>query len=241
MIMKNKDNIYNKIINVIKKNRISTTEIADCLGKKGSIEGVCAINTGHFRVGRVFLTYAYNKSNWELHEQIREVEEGSILIVESYDCDNKAIFGDLVSKYLVLYKGVSAIVVNGYMRDAHRLKKENYPIWCKGVTPIGCFNIKNKLSLDSKIIKHWRSQYDGSIAVCDDGGVVVIPKAEINNDLIEKLAFIELQEDIWYHCIDTKKWSTYDTVCLKKYLNTKLLPSELKKRFEIFIEKIDKK
>ncbi|MNU05326.1 hypothetical protein D3C72_2500850 [compost metagenome] len=59
--------------------------------------------------------------------------------------------------------------------------------------------------------------FDGSIAVCDDTGVVIIPKDKHNDEFIERLEFIEEQEDIWFDCIDRKKWSTFDTVCLKKY------------------------
>ena len=62
-----------------------------------------------------------------------------------------------------------------------------------------------------------RALYHGSIAVCDDTGVVVIPKDDHSQRFLEKLEFIEHQEDIWYECIDRKKWSTYDTVCLKRY------------------------
>jgi peptide-methionine (S)-S-oxide reductase len=36
---------------------------------------------------------------------------------------------------------------------------------------------------------------------------------QINEELLSKLEFIELQEDIWYYCIDTLKWSTYKTIC----------------------------
>ena len=28
---------------------------------------------------------------------------------------------------------------------------------------------------------------------------------------------IERQEDVWFDCIDFRKWDTYETVCLKKY------------------------
>lgn len=59
--------------------------------------------------------------------------------------------------------------------------------------------------------------YDGSIAVCDDTGVVIIPKELHTEEFLEKLDFIENQEDIWFECLDHKKWNTYDIVCLKKY------------------------
>ena len=231
-----KNGVAEEIIRKITINRISTTEVADCLGKKGALSGVLPLNEGQFRVGKIFLAYAYNASNWELHEQLQYVNEGDILIVETSNCGERAAFGDLVSKYLTLYKRVAAIVVNGYLRDAHRLVRESYPIWCKGVTPIGYFNKKNDDELDSKIIEAWKETYQGAIAVCDDAGVVIIPPDSVNEEFLEKLDFIELQEDIWYYCVDTKKWTTYDTVCLKKYLDTELLPDELREKFKAFLK-----
>lgn len=228
--------IYEAIIKKIKRNRISTTEVADCLGKTGAIEGIAPINRGHFKVGRVFLAYGYNESNWELHEQLQNVKEKDIVLIETHNCNNKAVFGALVSKYLLLYKGASAVVVNGNMRDANVLIKEKMPIWCKGLTPLGCHNDKNEEPMNIEKLNEIKRKYEGAIAVCDDGGTVIIPKEKINEDFLQKLNFIELQEDIWFYCIDTKKWSTYDTVCLKKYLDTNLLPSELKEKFENFVK-----
>lgn len=233
--------LYYEILRKIDQNRISTTEIADCLGKKGAIQGVHPVNRGHFKVGRAFLAYAYNEGNWELHEQLQQVKEGDIVVIETHNCGERAAFGSLVSKYLLLYKHAAAVVVNGYMRDATRLIKEGYPIWCRGLTPIGCYNQKNDALLDQKVIAAWKQKYEGAMAVCDDGGVVVIPKEKITAEFLEKLDFIELQEDIWAYCVNTKKWSTYDTVCLKKYLKTELLPVELREKFENFVNRISKK
>ncbi|NWP75080.1 RraA family protein, partial [Escherichia coli] len=62
-----------------------------------------------------------------------------------------------------------------------------------------------------------RADYHDSIAVCDDSGVVIIPKAHHNQAFLDKLDWIEEQEDIWFDCIDRRKWSTFETVCLKRY------------------------
>ncbi|NMA48696.1 MAG: RraA family protein [Tissierellia bacterium] len=207
-----------KIIEYIKRNRVSSTQVADTLDKTGAISGLRALNSKKFKVGNVFWVYAYGETNWDVHEQIVNVKEGDIVFVEVFDCNERAIFGDIVAKYLLLYKGAEAIVVNGNLRDVHRLIKEDWPIWCKGTNPIGCFNTKLEKTLDSRIQEEHRNRYDGAIAVCDDTGVVIIPKEKHNKEFLERLEFIEKQEDIWSECIDRYKWSTYDTICLKKYL-----------------------
>ncbi|NEO35144.1 MAG: RraA family protein [Moorea sp. SIOASIH] len=211
--------ITHKVIETIRKNRISTSEVSDCLGKTGAIRGITPLNPGHFSVGAVEFVYAYNQSNWELHEQLRNPDPGKIVVVEAINCEDYGVFGSLVSKFLLLYRQVQGIVVNGLVRDAHTLRKENYPIWSKGVTPLGCFNVKNSEPPPKDILNRLHGIYDGSIAVCDDSGVVIIPKEHINEKLIEKLHWIELQEDAWFHGIDTDGFDTYETVCLKRYLD----------------------
>ena len=212
--------IKEKIINYIKSNRVSTTEIADCLGKSGAIDGVLPINPRHFQVGEIQYLYAIQESNWTVHELLdKEPVSDKIIIIDGIDVGERAIVGDIVSKYILLYLGNKAIVTIGKMRDAHYLIKENYPIWCRGVTPVGCFNKPVDDTSFKDLIKERKECYQGAIAVCDDSGVVVIPKENITEEFYDKIVAIELQEDIWYDCIDRRKWSTYRTICLKEYKN----------------------
>lgn len=222
-------------IELIEANKISTTEVADVLGKTGQIEGVHALIQGVFKAGEVKMVYAINNSNYEVHKQLAESDDikDKILFVYNVNCD-RAIFGDLVTKYIMLYKRAKAIIVNGKLRDAHSLIKERYPIWLQDVSPIGCVNRPNGPDIEQPLLKELKERYDGAIMVCDDSGVVMIPKEEINERLITKLQFIEFQEDIWYYCVDTLKMSTFDTVCKQKYLEGGLLDEKMLEKLTEF-------
>lgn len=209
-----------KIINYIRRNRVSTTEVADCMGKSGVLDGVLPLNPHHFTVGEIQYLYAIQDSNWTVHEALdHEAVTDKIIMIDAIDVHGRAIIGDIVSKYILLYLGNQGIVCTGKMRDAHILLKENYPIWCKGVSPVGCFNKEVDKEQFTNEIKRRRDYYQGAIAVCDDSGVVTISKEYISEEFYNKLVAIEEQEDIWYDCIDRKKWSTFRTICLKEYLN----------------------
>lgn len=208
-----------QIIQYLEKNKVSTEEIADILGKTGVIKGVHPIKDEQYVVGEIQYVYAYNNSNWPVHEQLRELQPDRVLFVDTIFVDDEhAVFGELVSSFIMESKKARAIVVNGTMRDLEGLKKRNYPVWCKGITPIGCFNVQpNRNAEINRQAKAGMDYYDGAIAVCDASGVVVIPKSEINDDFITRMDNMVEQERIWFECVEQKGWDTYDTVCLKKY------------------------
>ena len=230
------NNIRKDIISLIKKNRISSVEVADALDKSGVIEGLKPLTSGQFVVGEVQYIFGYSESNWSIHEQGENIREGGILFVDTFNCFNKAAFGDIVAKYFILYKGIEGIAVNGLLRDVHQLIKEDYPIWCTGITPLGCYNQEIPLPESvKKLAQEKRSYMENAIMVCDDSGCTLISKEQINLELFRKLEFVELQEDIWYYCIDTLKWSTYKTICKKDYLQERdILPDILRRRMSEF-------
>lgn len=221
-------------VDLIRTNRISSTEVADALGKSGVEPGLLPINPGIHKAGIIHYVYAHDESNWPLHEQIRELPDNIFLYVDTFNCNNKAIFGDLVSKYLILYKNVEGIIVKGRMRDIPDIEKYHFPIWCEGNSPLGCYNRRVQASPEIQAEVEKRSEMlNGGIAICDDSGCTIIKKEFITQDIYNKLEFIELQEDIWSYCINTLKWDTYDTVCLKKYLETpEVLPQILREKVQ---------
>lgn len=208
-----------KIIDYIRRNRVSTTEVADCMGKSGVLPEVSPITAGVFKVGSIKWVYAQKESNWDVHEQIVSVKENDIVMIDAFECGSRAIAGELVCKYLLLYRQAGAIVSNGKMRDAGALLRERYPVWCTGFSPIGCFNSKVENPVDAKLLAEHKALYDGAISVCDDCGVVVIPKELHTKEFLERLIQIEEQEDIWFDRLDRYKENTFEIVCLKKYLN----------------------
>jgi 4-hydroxy-4-methyl-2-oxoglutarate aldolase len=230
-----------EILRFIQRNRVSTTEVTDALGKAGELRGIFPLTQDQHKVGKVRCVFASFNSNYAVHEQIRDVEEGEIVIVFAHECDGRAILGDLIAKFIIMYRGAEALVVNGAVRDAARLRRERYPIWAKEITPLGCFNTPTEPFPQLKA-EELRRNYEGGIAVCDDGGVVVIPPNQVNDELLEKLQRIELQEDVWYYCLNTLKWDTKRIVCDKEYLtNTEILPDAYKEKLAQLSQALDKK
>lgn len=207
----------NKILDFCIENRVSTTEVADALGKSGVLPNVGPINFDQYRAGPVRAIFTANNSNYAVHEQIRDVQKGEVVIIFTHQCDGRGIVGELVAKFILLYKGAAALVVQGMVRDAASLRRQGYAVWSEGVSPLGCFNEPSD-SYPQDLAEQMRLNYDGGIAVCDDGGVTVIPKHKLEVEMLDCLKRIEMQEDIWFFCLDTLKWDTKKIVCDKAYI-----------------------
>lgn len=205
-----------EIVDIIRKNRISTTEIADALGKTGSVPGILPLNTLKYAVGKIRWIQPINDSNFILHKELENVLPGEIVYIRPLNFSNVAVFGDLVAKYTLLYKQAAAIIVEGNVRDTARLVREQYPIWCISSNPVGAVNFQTHS--EAELSDVLEGDTDGGIAICDEGGVVVIPKNAIDQTLPKKLQHIEALEDLWHYCLNTLKWSTYDIVVRKRYL-----------------------
>lgn len=233
--------ITSKIIDAIKLNRISTTEVADALGKRGVLHGLQPITPDLHCVGRVKPVFTAYCTNYGIHDQVRDVSPDEVVVVYTHECDGRAIFGDLVSKYITLYRRAAAVAVNGLVRDAARLRRERYPVWSTGVTPLGCYNVQGE-PFPKNEEERIRREVEGGIAVCDDGGVVIIPKDEVNEGMLEKLEKIELQEDIWFYCLNVLKWDTKQIVVDREYLKQSgLLPAAYAEAMKSLEKRLDEK
>lgn len=221
--------IVDKIIDYIMINRVSTTEVADCMNKSGVLKDVYALKEGHFVVGKVKYVYGFNESNYSIHEQIQEIAPDSIIIIDGFNVNDRALIGELVTKYLILYKRARAVVVLGNIRDVNGIIRHNYPVWIKGKSPVGCFNSIQNMDLELKEkIEIEKQKYQDCICVCDDTGVVLISKEFHTEEFLVKLHNIEEQEDVWFYCIDNRKMNTFDVVCNKKYLDSDLFDNNNK-------------
>ncbi|MBU2971744.1 RraA family protein [Pseudoalteromonas sp. C2R02] len=222
-----------KLISYLQKHKFSTTEIADSLGKTGEIPSLLSITGDQYIVGKARCLFTANGTNYYLHEQIPNIEEGEIALVFTKHCEGMAIFGDIVAKYILEIKKAAGIVTQGAMRDIDEIRDRKYPIWSIGQTPIGCIN-KPTMPYPYEEKNTLLHKYDGCILVCDDCGVVAIPKEYHNQEMLYRLTAMKAQEEVWNYCLDELKWDTVQTICNKEYLkHPELLPQKYQDKLEL--------
>ncbi len=225
--------IKQKIIEYIKEQKFSTTEVADSLAKTGEIPSLFPVQQEGYLVGEARCIFTAYGTNYYVHEQADTIKPGEIALIFTKHCEGQAIFGDIVAKYIFEIKGAAGAVVQGAMRDLDELRERGYPIWCEGFTPIGCINKPTSPYPyeEKEVILH---KYEGCILVGDSCGVVAIPAQFQNDGMIKRLRALRLQEDAWNYCIDELGWNTIETICDKRYLSEiDSLPSKYRENLEL--------
>ena len=87
--------IQKQILDFLKRNRVSTTEVADCLGKTGVLDDIHPVNSGMYSVGVIHYIYGHSESNWSIHEQARDVREGEVVLMDGIHVNKRALAGEL--------------------------------------------------------------------------------------------------------------------------------------------------
>jgi 4-hydroxy-4-methyl-2-oxoglutarate aldolase len=100
-------------------------------------------------------------NNYSVLEAIRLAEPGSVLVI-----DGK----------------ISGIVLDGVIRDQEDIEKLNFPVFCKGST-IAASSKKEKGKVNEIISCGGVKIRPGDFIAGDDGGVIVIPKEEVEEVL----------------------------------------------------------
>ena len=88
---------------------------------------------------------------------------------------------------------MSAVVIDGTVRDCKEIKELGLPVFCKGVTPAGPYkdlggNINTVIHCGGVVVN------PGDIIVADDDGVVVVPLADGEDVLKQARSRAKLEE-----------------------------------------------
>jgi len=110
-----------------------------------------------------------------LWEVLEIVEPGDVLVVQAFGSAFSGCFGDMLVRYFQRMGG-AGIVVDGYIRDAPRVRQLGVPIWCRGTTPH--YASQSELfpwGYDVPVAVGGVLCLPGDLVVADDDGAVIVP------------------------------------------------------------------
>jgi len=136
-------------------------------------------------------------------EVLDEAPEGSILIYEMQDSIDIAAIGDLMGATAKI-RGIKGAVIDGAVRDINQLKKINFPVWSRRVTPATLVGRMVAVEKQVQVKCGDVNVIPGDYVVCDLDGVVIIPEKEISK-IIEKIRSYAKKEEKILRIINKEK------------------------------------
>jgi 4-hydroxy-4-methyl-2-oxoglutarate aldolase len=169
---------------------IPTSTISDAMGRCGAMSSsMKPVFPGARVCGSAFTVRVYANDNLMVHLALKEARLGDILVVDSRDFAQCALWGELMS-LSARHRGLGGTVIDGGIRDKDAIAEMGYPVFSKTVIPVGT----NKLSQGSicePISCDGTPVFAGDIIVGDSDGAVVIPLAQAGVVLARARAILD--------------------------------------------------
>lgn len=161
---------------------LPTTALSDATGGHTNVAAFIKPLADHFKIaGRALTVRLPDGENGAVLEAISKAERGDILVIDAKSNSNRAVAGDFVMQ-LAQGVGVQAFVVDGVIRDAAAVRNINFPVFAIGTT-VAAGNKHGGGVVGGPISVGGVTVETGDFIVGDIDGVIVIPKADIEQVL----------------------------------------------------------
>lgn len=196
--------------------QLPSTIVSDSLNRLGCMyQGMHSLTPGRKFAGPALTVEEVEGGNLMVHAALELIQPGDVLVIDGKGASGRSCIGGLQLRMARL-RMVSAVVVNGFIRDMGDLNNLDLPVFALGAVPAGPLkgwggNVNCPVSCAGAVVM------PGDIVVGDDDGVVVVPAA-FAADVLEHARKRQEMEKGWFEQVE-KGLSTLDVVNLRKKLS----------------------
>lgn len=172
---------------------IPTTAISDAMeGLNNMDSSIKPLKEEYKFAGRALTVKMPVGDNLSVLKAIRHANPGDVIVIDAKGDQYRAIAGDFVVG-MAKTLGITAIVVDGVIRDIVGIKNLNFPVFSRGTTvaasgKAGVGEINVPISCGGTTV------YPGDIIVGDADGIVVISKDQEQEILEKSLKKVQIDE-----------------------------------------------
>jgi len=152
--------------------------LADVAGRRGTLHGRIKPLSPHMTVAGPAVTVEVRPGdNLAIHAAMAVAKPGDVLVVDGKGDLTCALLGEIMATQAQA-SGIAGIIIDGAVRDADTLSKQDYPIFSAGLNPCGPTKfipgrVNHSISIAGAPVQA------GDLVVGDIDGVVVIPRDEV--------------------------------------------------------------
>ncbi|OHV32308.1 MULTISPECIES: 4-carboxy-4-hydroxy-2-oxoadipate aldolase/oxaloacetate decarboxylase [Pseudofrankia] len=145
------------------------------------------------RIGGTAVTaLCWPGDNLMIHVAVEQCGPGDILVVATNSTSDDGLFGELFATAL-RHRGALGVVVAGGVRDVADLRDARFPAWSRAVSAQGTVKATPG-AVNVPVVLGGQSIHPGDVIVCDDDGVVRVPRAAAPAALAAARARAEKEE-----------------------------------------------
>ncbi len=126
----------------------------------------------------------YPGDNLMVHKVLDVAKPGDVLVIDAGSSEMNAIVGDLISTK-AQHRGIQAFIVDGLIRDVEDIRAINFPVFARGITPIGPLH-RGPGEINFPVCCGGIVVNPGDLVVGDSDGVVVV-RQDFAEDTLERL------------------------------------------------------
>lgn len=163
---------------------IPAANLDDCMGRQAAASAAIKPIGKSGIVGPALTVKVPPGDNLMFHYALDLAKEGDVIVIDAGGCTDRAIFGEIMVRYL-LKKKIAGIIVDGAMRDKEDIAATGLPVYARGVTPDGPWK-NGPGEVNTPVCCGGRTVFPGDIVVADGDGIVFI-RPEHAEDVLAKV------------------------------------------------------
>lgn len=154
-------------------------DISDQLNRLYAVEPAIRGLSGTTRrlIGRACTVKVYPGDNLMVHKALDIAKPGDVVVVDAKGSRMNAVLGDTICTK-ARHRGIAGYIVDGYVRDLPEIRALDFPVYARGATPIGPLH-RGPGEINYPVCCGGVVVHPGDVVVADDGGVVIIPQAHV--------------------------------------------------------------
>ncbi|MEC5318144.1 RraA family protein [Brenneria populi subsp. brevivirga] len=154
----------------------------------------CALPDSVRRCGPALTASLPEDDGYSLPLALAAARPGDILVIERVNDDRHACWGAVMTA-AARQAGIAAVILDGYVTDLSAIRADNFPIWCKGRSPLTTKRGKHGGTVNQPVVCGGTPVCPGDIVLADENGVVALPAAQMAQ-YVEEALRIQLQEPL---------------------------------------------
>lgn len=184
---------------------VSATLASDAMEGRNVLPfGIHTLNPGWRVIGPAFVALGSQDDNQVVRRIAAEPPAAPcVLVVSGHSQSRTATIGDLMALELK-NAGFLGLVTDGLVRDSQEIRQLDFPVWCRGTTPIASAK-NNPGVIGSPIMMGNALIREGDWVIADGDGVVVWPKEEIDQLIGKAKAKLEADQARLERLLSAKK------------------------------------